>query len=51
MPLIQDCEAVRVLKLRGCALDDSAAQELSRALAFNEALQTIDLRDNCITGE
>ena len=48
VPLIQDSSELRQLKLRGCRLSDSSAQELSRALAFIESLRTLDLRDNDI---
>ncbi len=48
VPLIQDSSELRQLKLRGCRLSDASAEELSRALAFNESLRTLDLRDNDI---
>jgi hypothetical protein len=48
VPLLQDHEGVRGLRLRGCRLDDVAAAELSRVLAFNAALRSLDLRDNDI---
>lgn len=39
----------RLLKLRGCRLDDDAAEDLSRAIAFNCSLRVLDLRDNEIS--
>ena len=51
VPVIQDSMDVRCLKLRGCALDDATAQQLSSAIAFNTSLVSLDLRDNCISGK
>lgn len=52
VPLIQDpLVELRGLKLRGCALDDDTAHLLSRSLSFNTTLNTLDLRDNGITGK
>lgn len=48
VPLLQDHEGVRGLRLRACQLDDVAAAELSRVLAFNTVLRALDLRDNDI---
>lgn len=39
---------LRALKLRGCSLDDEAAEQLSRVVAFNDAIESLDLRDNAI---
>lgn len=49
-PLLQENQWLRSLKLRGCRLDNDAANELSRGVAFNVALRTLDLRDNEIGG-
>lgn len=51
VPVIQDNMDLRCLKLRGCALDDATAQQLSSAIAFNTSLVSLDLRDNCISGK
>lgn len=48
-PLLQDNKELHGLRLRGCKLDDEAADNLSRALAFNTSLRSLDLRDNQIT--
>lgn len=50
VPLLQENEQLRGLKLRGCRLDCAAAQEISRAIAFNQSLRHLDLRDNVIRG-
>lgn len=39
VPLMQDARGLRVLKLRGCGIDDEGAEQLSRAVAFSEDLQ------------
>ena len=50
VPLLQDDEQLRGLKLRGCRLDDEAAESVSRVVAFNSSLVHLDLRDNAIGG-
>ena len=49
VPLLQDARGLRGLRLRGCKLDDAAAEQLSRAVAFG-SLEHLDLRDNLIDG-
>lgn len=51
MPLIQESEVLRGLKLRSCGLDNDAAEQLARAIAFNSSLESLDLRDNGILGK
>lgn len=50
VPLLQDDEQLRGLKLRGCRLCDEAAESVSRVVAFNSSLLHLDLRDNAIGG-
>lgn len=45
---LTDHASLRSLSLRGCGLDDSGADLLSRVVAFNPVLQRLDLGDNGI---